>query len=391
MYDSKNPGEIQLDELLNRFHNGKIREEDLTEEQVISLRQLYSKQIRELKASNRSRLLAINAWMDTKPLDDETVIQVRKKISDAQLSASGKTLNNYYLKDNPTGIGLDLFEGFKYIATYQSYDECICDMSFHLSIVDFDTLINMFSRKNISIRAPYRYRAVCSELFCPLEKIHRYIYYGDSLTSVLERVEHIEKRSVTRPDYFIFGVQGIAIHLFDETELKYKFWLGGNEIHSVSDVIRAAHDEKKLVPNDLIAELAELNRVDVFISHKSEDFLKAKRVYDFLVSSGISTFLSEMSLPALSNADYSAEIDNALERAKNIIVIATSKENVLSGWVQYEWSAFANEKRSGRKTGNIITLIDDNMPLSDLPILLRQFEVIPMKQFESSIKNFLRV
>lgn len=388
--DSNNLENMQLDELLQKFRNGDITEADLAEEQVISLRQLYDKQIRELKASNRSRLQAINAWMATQSSDDETILQIREKISGTPLSTEGKSLNNYYLKDNPTGTGLDLFDGLEYIATYQSYEECICDMSFRLSIVDFDTLINMFSRKNISVRAPYRYRAVCSELFCSLEKVHRYVYYGDSLTSILERVEYIEKRSIIHPDYFVFGVQGITIHLFDESDLKYKFWLGGNEFRSVSDVIKAAHNENKFVPNDLIAELTELNRVDVFISHKSEDFIKAKRVYDYLVSNGISTFLSEMSLPALSNADYSAEIDKALEKACNIIVIATSKENVLSGWVQYEWSAFANEKRSGRKTGNIITLIDDNMPITDLPILLRQFEVISLQQY-GSVKDFLRV
>lgn len=137
----------------------------------------------------------------------------------------------------------------------------------------------------------------------------------------------------------------------------------------------------------MIAELTELNQVDVFISHKSEDFSKAMRVYDYLVSNGISTFLSEMFLPALSNADYPAEIDKAIEKAGNVIVIATSK---VSGWVQYEWSAFTNEKRSGRKTGNIITLIDDNMPITDLPILLRQFEVISLQQYES-VKDFLRI
>lgn len=33
-----------------------------------------------------------------------------------------------------------------------------------------------------------------------------------------------------------------------------------------------------------------------------------------------------MSLPAISNADYSAEIDIALDSAKNIIVIAIKKK-----------------------------------------------------------------
>ena len=388
--DNNNSDRTRLDELLRKYRNGEISEKELTEEQIVSLGHLYDKKIREQKASNRSRLQAINAWLETHSSDDDTVSQIRDKISDTPLSSEGKSLTSYYLKDNPTGTGLDLFDGLNYLATYQSYEECISDMSFHLSIFDFDTLINMFARKDISIRAPYRYRAVCSELFCPLEKVFRYVYYGDSLTSILERVEYIEKRSITYPDYFVFGIQGIAIHLFDESDLKYKFWLGGNEFRCVSDVIKAAHDENKFVPNELIAELTELNRVDVFISHKSEDFVKAKRVYDYLVSNGIPTFLSEMSLPALSNADYSAEIDKALEKASNIVVIATCKENVLSGWVQYEWSAFANEKRSGRKTGNIITLIDDKMPITDLPILLRQFEVIPLEQLEA-VNGFLRM
>ena len=69
-------------------------------------------------------------------------------------------LINYYLKENATGVGLDLFDSLGYIATYQSYDEFICDMSFHWSVADFEALINMFSMKNISIHAPYRYRAV---------------------------------------------------------------------------------------------------------------------------------------------------------------------------------------------------------------------------------------
>lgn len=386
----ENINNSNIDELFQKYRKGEIVEEELSEDQIILLGQLYDKKIREEKASNRSRRLAIDAWLKAQSSNDESVKQIHAKLSEFSCHSIGKALSDFYLKDNSTGTGLDLYDGLNYIATYLSYEDCICDMSFRLSIVDFDTLINMFSRKDKSISSPYRYRIVCSELFCPIEKVHRYVYYGDSLSAILERVENLEKRSITHPDYFIFGVQGIAIHLFDENELKYKFWLGGSEFHSVSDVIKKAHDEKKFIPNELFTEFTELNRVDVFISHKSEDFIKAKQVYDFLLNEGISTFLSEMSLPALTNADYSAEIDKALERAKNIIVIATSKENVLSGWVKYEWSAFANEKRSGRKSGNIITIIDEDMPIADLPILLRQFEVIQSKAYKSSI-DFLKL
>ena len=380
----------ELKEIFKKFREGSIREEDLTEEQYVYISRMYDKEIRELKASNRSRATAINAWVDSKNTDNETVKQVRSMLSDTPATHSGKTLDKYYLKENSTGLGLDLYEGLQYLGTYQSYDDYIFDMMFHWSIVDFDTMINMFSRKDISILPPSKYRAVVSELFCITDKIHNYIFYGDTLTSILEKVEKIEKRSVKFPDKFIFGVQGIGIHLFNKHDLKYRFWIGGSNIKSVADVIRIAHDENKLVPNELLQELAELNRVDVFISHKSQDFLQAKKIYDYLVTCGVSVFLSEMSLPAISNADYSAEIDKALDAAKNIIVVATNKENVLSGWVQYEWTAFANEKRSGRKDGNIITLIDENMPLAELPILLRQFEVIPFSNFEN-VSKYLKL
>lgn len=130
--------------------------------------------------------------------------------------------------------------------------------------------------------------------------------------------------------------------------------------------------------------------LDVFISHKSEDFEKAKDVYEFLTAKGLSVFLSEISLPSLSNSEYSDEIDNALEQAKNIVVIATSREKVTSGWVKSEWQTFANEKRSGRKSGNIITLLDSTMKIDDLPIRLRQYQVVPLKEFQSSL-SFLSV
>lgn len=129
--------------------------------------------------------------------------------------------------------------------------------------------------------------------------------------------------------------------------------------------------------------------LDIFISHKSEDYSLAKKVYDFLSSKGLSVFLSEISIPALSNSEYSDEIDNALEQTKNMIVIATSRENVNSAWVKSEWQTFVNEKRSGRKDGNIVTLIDGGMEILELPIRLRQYQVLSIQELESLL-SFLK-
>lgn len=210
-------------EIYKEYREGTIHEEDLTDEQYTFILQMYNKQIRELKASNRSRRAAIYAWIDSKDKDDETTKRVHNMLYNIPKNQSEKALDKYYLKENQTRIGLDLFEGIKYLETYKSYEDCIFDMMFHWPIADFDTIINIFSRKDIAILPPYKYRVVVSELFCVTDKIHKYIFYGDSLTSILEKIESIEKRSIKFPDKFIFGVQGIGIHLFNEQDLKYRF------------------------------------------------------------------------------------------------------------------------------------------------------------------------
>jgi hypothetical protein len=76
----------------------------------------------------------------------------------------------------------------------------------------------------------------------------------------------------------------------------------------------------------------------------------------------------------MGNSDYRREIDRALEQAKHLIVVTSRKEYVESKWVEAEWGSFINEKRSGRKDGNIIVLLAGSMQIGDLPISLRSFE-----------------
>jgi hypothetical protein len=60
-----------------------------------------------------------------------------------------------------------------------------------------------------------------------------------------------------------------------------------------------------------------------------------------------------------------------------MVVVTSSPENVRSSWVTAEWGLFVNEKRSARKTGNLITVIIGDMRIADLPPTLRYYEVIP--------------
>lgn len=100
-------------------------------------------------------------------------------------------------------------------------------------------------------------------------------------------------------------------------------------------------------------------------------------MYSFLTEKGYTVFFSHQTLPSVGNSDYRKEIDRALDKAKHMIVVTSEKEYVESSWVEAEWGFFINEKRSGRKPGNIITLIAGSLRIGDLPGSLRYYEVIP--------------
>lgn len=119
------------------------------------------------------------------------------------------------------------------------------------------------------------------------------------------------------------------------------------------------------------------DRVRVFISAKSADYEYAERVYRRLVESGLPTFFSQESLPELGIDDYRREIDRALDEADHMIVVTSSVDHVQASWVEAEWGFFINEKRSGRKRGNLVTVVVGDLRAGDLPPSLRYHEVIP--------------
>lgn len=112
---------------------------------------------------------------------------------------------------------------------------------------------------------------------------------------------------------------------------------------------------------------------DVFISCKSEDYHYAKEIYKFLCSKNIRTFLADTELRKKGNADYGEIIDEALESATHFILFASKIEYVNTPYIKSEWRTFIEEKRSGRKMGNIITILKDFNAIS-LPISLRHYQ-----------------
>lgn len=300
-------------------------------------------------------------------------------------------IENLNVKLTGPQTGLSVFNDDNYLGTYQSFHELILDLVYRFDLEDFDGMRKKFHlAPNKYTIVPYKYRGVCSELYWPTEFNYSYIYYCDTLSGLFDKFEIHEKRALNYEKYYYYGSQGNGIHIFNNQSMKYEFWIGGNHIHTVSDVMNEVKSKGLSIPSGLQLEYDELGIYDVFISHKSDDFKLGKIVYDFLTQENYKVFLSEISLPTIANADYIEEINKALNHSKHLVVIADSLDKISSGWVKYEWTSFLNEKLSGRKEGNLMTIKTNNMDLADIPFPLRQFEVIGFNDI-IRLRNWLPV
>lgn len=152
----------------------------------------------------------------------------------------------------------------------------------------------------------------------------------------------------------------------------------GQKMTAVFDGAVASHSPSK----------REHGRPSVFISACSKDYELARKVYNYLVEHSIEAFFSPESLPQIGVSDYRKKIDEVLDYVEHMIVVTSSLENVMSPWVEAEWGLFINEKRCGRKSGNLVTIIGGGISPASLPPSLRYFEVIPFDP--SSFARILR-
>lgn len=119
---------------------------------------------------------------------------------------------------------------------------------------------------------------------------------------------------------------------------------------------------------------------DIFISCKSEDYESAKLIYNFLRDHNYRVFLADTELRKKGNAEYGKVIDEALDSAAHLILYTSRAEYVTSSYVESEWRIFIEEKRAGRKQGNLISVLD-GIEVALLPISLRHFQSFPMERY----------
>lgn len=131
-----------------------------------------------------------------------------------------------------------------------------------------------------------------------------------------------------------------------------------------------------------------MKKYDIFISCKSEDYNGAREVYQYLVDNGFVVFFADSVLRNLGKAEYGEAIDEALEQAEHIIVYTSKAEYVKTGYVKDEWRTFHEEKRSGRKSGNIITILDKTK-IADLPIALRNVQSFNKDNYQPDLLGYI--
>lgn len=131
---------------------------------------------------------------------------------------------------------------------------------------------------------------------------------------------------------------------------------------------------------------------DAFISYKSQDELLARRVFDFLTSRGKKVFLSCETLKQIGRDEYTDTIYEALDKSNHFLLITSHPDYIKKGWVHDEWDYFLGEVRDGRKKGNLILIIHDDMKIDKLefPHQLRHKEIIKMSEFREKILGYLQ-
>lgn len=112
---------------------------------------------------------------------------------------------------------------------------------------------------------------------------------------------------------------------------------------------------------------------DIFISYKetdsngsrTEDSVRAQRLYDLLTEAGYKVFFSRITLEDKAGTEYEPYIYSALYSSKVMLTVCSNRENIESPWVKNEWSRYLTMCQSD--SGKALIPLYYNMQRSELP------------------------
>ena len=127
---------------------------------------------------------------------------------------------------------------------------------------------------------------------------------------------------------------------------------------------------------------------DVFISCKSEDYIYAEEIYNFLKENGFNVFLANKELRQMGDSEYRKAISQALKSTYHLIVFASKTDYVDSTWVYYEWDWFLVAKIKGKKSGQILSILKD-ISIDDINADLWKYESKSFYNYKESLLAYV--
>lgn len=117
---------------------------------------------------------------------------------------------------------------------------------------------------------------------------------------------------------------------------------------------------------------------DIFISHAAEDLDEAKRLRNELYREGWKSFLASEDLnEKVGSAEWSARIDEAIDRS-GVVVVMVSSDSQKSPWVEYEWRSVHLDILRGQP-GMVIPCCVRGLGPDDLARALRRYQCIDFR------------
>lgn len=201
-------------------------------------------------------------------------------------------------------------------------------------------------------------------------------FVGKYTDTILEAVAFLRLFQALHIDHLM--PQGFGIHRYNPADNSYML------DHALTAEIEKALKEP---PSAAPADDSRLT----FISSSSADYEVARAIYSALQRCSIAAFCAPISLPEAGSTEFSTAIDHAIENSHSLIVVASERKCFDSPWFDQEWRTWVNERRSGRKSGNILVLRGELMQVSDLPVALRFFETRRFGDFDDdTVRNYFR-
>lgn len=141
----------------------------------------------------------------------------------------------------------------------------------------------------------------------------------------------------------------------------------------------------------------ETGTYDVFISYNHKDEDLAGSIYRFLKSNLLSVFYDKVTLPQLGRSEYHDAIMSSLDNSNNFVIVLSDLSYLESHWVDLEMRTFNTELSEGRKEGNLIFVVTDQVfdeitrtNKRCIPIDYRRYEIIRVRDYKDIILSYIK-